>query len=136
MNISANSNVHIPKLATDWTSRGSDRIPVGVGRGGGAIFSAPTQTGPGAHPASSTVRTRSFRRPAAGGGVNHPPPSSAEVHGRVEIHPHSPSGSSWPVLGRILPSCTPNLIDKDAISLVQTYQRSPPPPITTRCHIP
>ena len=46
-----------------------DRIP-----GGGARFSAPVQTGPGAHPASSTMGTGSFagvkrqRR-----GVDHPP---------------------------------------------------------------
>jgi hypothetical protein len=40
----------------------------------GARFSAPIHTGPGAHPASYTVGTRSFpgvKRP--GHGVDHPP---------------------------------------------------------------
>ena len=40
----------------------------------GARFSAPVQTGPGAHPASCTMGTRSFpgvKRP--GRGVDHPP---------------------------------------------------------------
>jgi hypothetical protein len=36
-------------------------------------------------------------------GVNHPPPSSAEVKERVELHFQSLSGPSWPVLGRNLP---------------------------------
>jgi hypothetical protein len=34
-----------------------------------------------------------------GRGVNHPPPSSAEVKERVELYLYSPSGSSWSVLG-------------------------------------
>ena len=81
-----------------------DRIPVG------ARFSAPVQTGPGAHPASCTMGTVSFpgvKRP--GRGVDHPPPSSAEVGGRVELYLHSPSVPSWPVVGRTvalpLPVC-------------------------------
>jgi len=52
----------------------------------GVIFSAPFQTGRGAHPASFTMGTGSFpevKRP--GRGVDHPPPSSAEVAGRVEL---------------------------------------------------
>ena len=32
-------------------------------------------------------------------GVDHPPPSSAEVKERVELYLYSPSGPSWPVLG-------------------------------------
>jgi hypothetical protein len=32
-------------------------------------------------------------------GVDHPPPSSAEVKERVELYIYSPSGPSWPVLG-------------------------------------
>jgi hypothetical protein len=46
----------------------------------GSRFSAPVQTGPGAHPSSYAVDTGSFpgiKRP--GRGVNHPPPYSAEV---------------------------------------------------------
>jgi len=69
------------------------RIPVGE------RISAPVQTGPGAHPASCTLDTGSFpgvKRP--GRGVDHPPPSSAEDEGRVELYICSPSGPSWPVL--------------------------------------
>jgi len=66
----------------------------------GARFPAPAQSGPGAHPASYTVVTGSFpgsKRP--GHGVDHPPPSSAEVKERVELYLYSPSGPSLPVLG-------------------------------------
>jgi hypothetical protein len=38
-----------------------------------------------------------------GSGVNHPPPSSAEVKERVELYLYSPSGPSWPGLGRTWP---------------------------------
>jgi len=41
------------RLATGWTVRGSNP--------GGARFSAPVQTGPGAHPASCTMGTGSFQ---------------------------------------------------------------------------
>ena len=78
--------------------RFGDRIPVG------AQFSAPVQNEPGAHPASCTMGTGSFpgvKRP--GRGVDHPPPSSAEVEGRVELYIYSPSGPSWAVLRRTLP---------------------------------
>ena len=34
-----------------------------------------------------------------GRGVDHPPPSSAEVKERVELYLYSPSGPSWPDLG-------------------------------------
>ena len=74
--------------------RYGDRIPVG------ARFSAPVQTGPGAHPVSYTMGTGSFpvvERP--GRGADHPPPSRAKVDGRVELYICSPSGPSWPVLG-------------------------------------
>ena len=33
-------------------------------------------------------------------GADHPPPSRAEVEGRVELYNCSPSVPSWPVLGR------------------------------------
>jgi hypothetical protein len=71
-----------------------DRIPVG------ARFSAPVQTGPGAHPTSYTMGTGSFvgeKRP--GHGIDHPSPSSAEVKERVELYLYFPFGPSWPVLG-------------------------------------
>jgi hypothetical protein len=38
-----------------------------------------------------------------GHGVEHPPQSSFEVGGRVELHVCSPSGTSWPVIGGTLP---------------------------------
>jgi len=50
-------------------------------------FSAPLETGPGFHPAPYTMGTGSFsgvKRPRYG--LKHPPPSSAEVKGRVELH--------------------------------------------------
>jgi hypothetical protein len=37
-----------------------------------------------------------------GRGVDHPPPSSAEVKERVELHLCSPSGPSWSVIRRPL----------------------------------
>jgi hypothetical protein len=64
-------------------------------------FSAPVQTGPGAHPASYTMGTGSFR----GGGsvrglaLSHPPPSRAEVKERVELYLYPTSWPSWPVMG-------------------------------------
>jgi hypothetical protein len=39
----------------------------------------------------------------SGPGVNHPPPSSAEVIERVELYFYTTSGLSWPALGRALP---------------------------------
>ena len=38
-----------------------------------------------------------------GRGVDHPPPSSADVKEKVELYLYSPSGPSWPVLGWPLP---------------------------------
>jgi hypothetical protein len=38
-----------------------------------------------------------------GRGVDHPPSSSARVKDRVELYLYSPSGPSWPILGRTLP---------------------------------
>jgi len=65
----------------------------------GARFSAPVQTGPGAHPASSTMGTGSFPGiQRTGHGVDHPPPS-VEVKERVELSLYSPCGPSWTVLG-------------------------------------
>jgi hypothetical protein len=62
-----------------WAGRSGVRNPVGT------RHSAPIRIGSGAHPASSTLGTGSFsgvKRP--GRGVDHPPPSSAEVKERVE----------------------------------------------------
>jgi hypothetical protein len=77
--------------------RSGDGIPLGV------RFSAPVQTGRGAHPASYTMGTGSFpgvKRP--GRGVDHIP-SSAEVKERIGRYLYSPSRPSWPVLGLISP---------------------------------
>ena len=71
----------------------------------GARFSAPVQTGPGAHPAFCTMGTGSFpggvKRP--GRGADHLPPSCVEVKGRVGLYIYSASGPSWPVLWWTLP---------------------------------
>jgi hypothetical protein len=63
-----------------------------------ARFFAPVQNGPEAHPASYTMGIRSYpgvKRPERG--VDHPPPSSAEVEGEVELYDYiySPYGPSW-----------------------------------------
>ena len=42
-----------------------------------------------------------------GSGVDHPPPSSAEVKKRLELYLYSPSGPLWPILGWTLPSDLP-----------------------------
>jgi len=64
------------------TGRSGDRISVG------ARFSAPVQTGPGAHPASNTMDMVSLSHGAKrpGRGVDHPRPSSTVVEGRVELY--------------------------------------------------
>ena len=69
-----------------------------------ARFSAPVHTGSAAHRASYTKGTGSFpgvKRPR--GGVNNPPPSSAQVKERVQLCFYSPSAPSWPLLGWTLP---------------------------------
>jgi len=63
-------------------------------------FSTPIQTGPGVHAASYTMGTRSFpgiKRLERG--IDHQPPSSVEVKGRIDLYIYFPSGPSWPVLG-------------------------------------
>ena len=67
----------------------------------GARFSASIQTGAGTHQAFYTKGTGSFPGvKRSEHGVDHPPPSSAEVEGRVQLYICSPSRPSWPVLGR------------------------------------
>jgi hypothetical protein len=64
-----------------------------------ARFSAPVQSGPGAHPASCTMGTGYFPRvEQPGRGGNHPSPHSVEVKERVQLYVYSPSGASRPVL--------------------------------------
>jgi hypothetical protein len=65
-------------------------VATGYGLDGPGIetrWERPVQTGPGTHLASSTTGTGLFlgvKRPESG--VNHPPPSSAEVKERVEVY--------------------------------------------------
>jgi hypothetical protein len=76
----------VQRLSMSWTVQGSNP-------GGGARFSTPDQTDPGAHPASCAMGTGSFqwvKQP--GRDVDHPPPSSAEVKGRVELYLYSHLG--------------------------------------------
>jgi len=75
-------------------TRSGDRIPVG------ARFSAPVPTGFDASYAMDTGYFPGVKRP--GRGVDNPPLSSAEAKERVQLYLYSPSGSSWPVLGRSL----------------------------------
>ena len=73
----------------DWlrAGRSGDRVLVEV------IFSAPVQTDPGTHPACYTMGTGSFPGVKwSGRGVDHPPPSSAEVNERVELYLYSTLG--------------------------------------------
>ena len=83
-------------------SRYSDSLQ--VGRPGNRIpvvvrYSAPVQTGSGAHPVSYTMGTGSFQGvKQPGRGVSLSPSSSAEVGERVELYICSLSGPSWPVL--------------------------------------
>jgi len=61
-------------------------------------FSAPVQTGPGAHPVPYITGTKSLFRGVnqPRRGVDHQPPASAEVKERKELYLYSLSG---PVLG-------------------------------------
>jgi hypothetical protein len=65
-----------------------------------ARFSAPVQTGPGAHLASYAIGIGAFpgvkrqRR-----GADHPIRSSVEVNERVELYLYSLSWPSWKFLG-------------------------------------
>ena len=72
----------------------------GSNPGGGQIFPRPSRPALGLHAASYTMDTGSFpvvKR--SGRGADHPPPSSTEVEGRIELYLYSPSWSSWSVLG-------------------------------------
>jgi hypothetical protein len=62
----------------------------------GAKFSAPVQTGPGAHPISYTMGTGG--KVAGGVALNSHPLSSAKVKERVQLYISSHLGPSWSVL--------------------------------------
>jgi len=65
-------------------------------RRGEARFFTPVQTGPGAHPASCAMGSGSFPGlKGTGRGVDHLPPSTAEVKERVELYVYS---SFWAVV--------------------------------------
>ena len=69
----------------------------------GLWFSAPVQTGPGAHPLFYTMGTGSFpgvKRP--GRDADHPPPSRLKIES-VELHLHSPLWAFLRVAGWPLP---------------------------------
>ena len=78
-------------LYSDWlrAERSGERIPVG-----GARFTAPVQTGPGAHPASCTMGTGSFPGVKSGQGCDGDPspPSSAVVKKEYSYTSISPMG--------------------------------------------
>ena len=86
---------------TDEVQSTKKKIPVRT------RFSAPFQTGPGAHSASCAMATGvSF--PGVkwpGRGVNNSP-SSVEVKERVKLYLYASSAPSWLVTGRNLPLIT------------------------------
>ena len=103
------------QLWAGWLSRYSDWLR--AGRSGERIpvetrFSAPVQTGPGAHPVSCTMGTGSFLGVKSGRGVTltPSPPSSTVGHERLELYLYSPYGpyglyrASMLVQGCTLPS--------------------------------
>jgi hypothetical protein len=84
-------------LVTGWTVRGSNP-------GEGEAF----RTRPGRPWGPPSLVYNGYRvsfprvkRP--GRGVDHPPPSSAEVKEIIQLYVYSPSGPPWPVLGWTLP---------------------------------
>jgi len=56
----------------------------------------PFETGPETSYTMDTGCFPTVNRP--GCGVDHPPPSRAEVKERIKLYLYSPYGSSWPVL--------------------------------------
>ena len=75
-------------LATGWTVRGSNPC-------GGEIFRASPHRPCG----PPSLLYNAYRAEWPGRGVDHPPPSRAEVNERVDLYLFSPSVPSWPVLG-------------------------------------
>ena len=90
--------------------------------GGGARFSTPLQTGPGAHSASYKMGTGSFPEVKwSERGVEHQPPSSAEVKEKVWLCLYSPSGHSWPVLWWICERRTHKRITVDSVEYISLF---------------
>ena len=97
MNIGAQrprSAQSVQRLSTGWTVRGSNP-------GGGRDFPHASRPALGStQPPVQSVPGVSFLGvKRSGRGVDHPPPSSAEVKERVELYLYSPSGPSWTFLG-------------------------------------
>ena len=85
-------------IATRYGLRCGDRIPVG-----GEIFRTRPDR-PWVPPILLYNRYRGIPGGKAAGALRWPPtPSSAEVKERVQLYLYSPSGPSWPVLGRNIP---------------------------------
>jgi hypothetical protein len=76
-----------------------------IGSRWGRDFSHPSRPAQGPPPSllydGYRVSFLGVKRP--GRGVDHPPSPSARIKQRVELYLYSPSGPSWPVLGRALP---------------------------------
>jgi hypothetical protein len=87
-------------------------------------FSAPVQTGPGAHPASCTGSLLGGK--AAGGVVltTHPL-SKSRGHERVELYLYSPSGPSWPVIGRTFTFTLPYICGSSVWNLLHVTFLAP-----------
>jgi len=100
------------------TRYGLDGPGIESGGVGGARFSAPVQTGPGAHPHQSLPGVK-----WPGRGLNYLPPSRAEVKERVQLYIYSTSGPSWPVTGRTLPLPLPLIRGTFIIHRVQFVLR-------------
>ena len=84
----------VQQLATGWTVRGSNSVEGQIFR-----FRLDWPWGPPSLLCNGhQISFPGVKRP--GRGVSHPHPSSAEVKERVELYLYSPSGPSWPVLGR------------------------------------
>jgi len=82
-----------------------------------ARYSAPVQTGPGAHPASCAMGTRSFPGVKSGRGVTLTPhPFRCRGQERVELYLYSPYGpyglyrALVPIQGCTLPFLLPHLL--------------------------
>jgi hypothetical protein len=75
-------------------------------------------------PSLNTMGTGSFLGvKRLGCGVDHPPPSSAEVKERVELYLCSPFGPSWPVLGWTLPLPLPFMTVTEQSSYFNTKKK-------------
>jgi hypothetical protein len=83
-------------IATDYRLDGP-----GIESRWGARFSAPVQTGPGAHPVSCTMGTGSFSggKVRPGRDADHSPPSSAEFVEEYSYIGAQPLGHTGPVTG-------------------------------------